>query len=124
MADLDSFATSLGMELTGSDPVAVSMAVTDRHHNFYDTTHGGAVFAIADAALTVAAGPGSITLDSHLALTAATSAGDVLVAEAREVTGGRTLSTYRVTVTRSDGRVAATMTAVVQRRQPPSSSPR
>jgi uncharacterized protein (TIGR00369 family) len=112
--DLDAFARSLGVTVTSTDPVVLSLTVAERHHNFYDTTHGGAVFSIADAALGLAAGPRAFPIDSYLTLTAASTAGDTLTARAEEVTRGRTLATYLVTVTRSDGRVTATLSATVR----------
>jgi acyl-CoA thioesterase len=114
----DPFAAQLGVSLVTADPVTVVMPVTATHHNFYDTTHGGAVFSVADIALGLAAsadGTPAAAIDGYLTLTAATSAGDVLTATVEEVTKGRTLATYRVTVTRADGRVAATLTGTVRR---------
>jgi acyl-coenzyme A thioesterase PaaI-like protein len=76
------------------------------------------VFSVADIALGLAAsadGTPAAAIDGYLTLTAATSAGDVLTATVEEVTKGRTLATYRVTVTRADGRVAATLTGTVRR---------
>jgi len=113
----DGYASGLAIRLTGTDPVTVVMPITGDHLNFYDSTHGGAVFSLADCALTLAAnadGIPAVTIDSHLALTAATSADDTLTATAEEVTRGRTLATYRVTLTRSDGRVAALLTGTVR----------
>jgi acyl-CoA thioesterase len=114
----DGYATRLGIELIGTDPVTVSMPIRAEHHNFYGTTHGGAVFSLADCALTLAAnaaGTPATTIDTHLALTAATSADDTLTATVEEATEGRTLATYRITLTRSDGRIAGLFTGTVTR---------
>jgi acyl-coenzyme A thioesterase PaaI-like protein len=53
-------------------------------------------------------------IDAHLALTATTTTGDVLTATAEEMTRGRTLATYRVTVRRSDGRTSALLSATAR----------
>ena len=115
---LDGYAEGLGIVLTAAEPVTVSMPVTADHLNFYETAHGGAVFSVASAALAVAAaadGVPTAPIDGYLSLTAAAGAGDVLTATVEEVTKGRTLATYRVTVKRGDGRVAATLTGSVRR---------
>lgn len=114
----DRFAASLGMRLVSDDPshVVVDMPLTEDHENFYDVTHGGAMFSLADCAFSLASnahGHRAVAIDTHLALTAGTRRGDVLTAAAEEVTRGRTLATYRITVTRGDGRVSGLFTGTV-----------
>jgi acyl-CoA thioesterase len=119
IADLfarDRFARSLGMRLASTDPVVVEMPLTEDHENFYDVTHGGAVFSVADCAFSLASnahGDRAVAIDTHLAITAGTMRGDTLIAEAEEVTRGRTLATYRVTVRRSDDRICGLFTGTV-----------
>lgn len=112
----DRYAAKLGMELVSTDPVAVRMPITPEHENFYDVTHGGAMFSLADCAFALASnahGDRAVAIDTHLALTAGTAAGDVLTATAEEMTRGRTLATYRIVLTRSDGRTAGLFTGTV-----------
>ncbi len=112
----DSYAALLGMRLVAPDPVTLELPVDERHHNFHDITHGAAVFSVADCAFGLAAnaaGDRAVAVDTHLALTAATVSGDVLTAVAEEVTRGRTMGTYRVTVTRGDGRICGLFTGTV-----------
>ena len=112
----DHYAALLGMRLVSSQPVTVELAVEERHHNFHGMTHGAAVFSVADCAFALAsnaAGDRAVGIDTHLALTAATAAGDLLTAVAEEATRGHTLATYRVTVTRGDGRVCGVFTGTV-----------
>jgi len=116
--DADAYAARLGVELVDADPacVTVRMPITADHLNFYDVTHGGAMFSIADCAFSLASnapGDRAVAIDTHLALTAATSAGDNLTAVAEEVTRGRTVATYRVIVSRDDGRVCGHFTGTV-----------
>jgi acyl-coenzyme A thioesterase PaaI-like protein len=54
-----------------------------------------------------------VAIDTHRVITGGSRTGDVLTAVAEEVTRGRTLGTYRVTVTRSDGRVVGLFTGTV-----------
>ena len=95
------------------DSVTVAMLIGEGHHNFVGSTHGGVLFSLADVALSLAGNvPGpAVAIDTHLAITAASAAGDELVATATEITRGRTLSTYRVEVRRtSDDRICGTFT--------------
>ena len=75
-----------------------------------------ALFSVADCAFSLASnahGDRAVAIDTHLALTAGTTAGDALTAVAEEVTRGRTVATYRVVVSRDDGRVCGLFTGTV-----------
>ena len=89
------------------------MVIGDHHHNFVGSTHGGVLFSLADVALSLAGNiPGAaVAIDTHLAITTGSAAGDELQATATEVTRGRTLSTYRVEVRRvADNRICGVFT--------------
>lgn len=106
----------LGLELIATSPVTVAMSLESQHENFYDVTHGGAMFSLADCAFSLASnahGDRAVAIDTHLVLTAGSRHGDRLTAIAEEVTRGRTIATYRVTITRSDSRVAGLFTGTV-----------
>ena len=118
LLERDRYAANLGIELVdvGASTVTVSMPVAGDHQNFYDVTHGGAVFSVADCAFSLASnahGDMAVAIDTHLALTSATQAGDTLTAEAEEVTRGRSLATYRVPILRGDDRVCGLFTGTV-----------
>lgn len=118
LLERDRYASLLGISLVGvtEETVTVVMPLGKDHENFYDVTHGGAVFSVADCAFSLASnahGDKAVAIDTHLAITAASKAGDVLTATAEEVTRGRTLATYRVTVTREDGRICGLFTGTV-----------
>jgi acyl-CoA thioesterase len=118
LLERDRYAALLGISLAEvtEDTVTVTMPLTDDHENFYDVAHGGAVFSVADCAFSLASnahGDKAVAVDTHLAITAASSAGDTLTATAEEMTRGRTLATYRVTVTRGDDRVCGLFTGTV-----------
>jgi acyl-CoA thioesterase len=92
------------------------MVVRDDHLNFHDVLHGGALFSLADCAFSLASnahGDTAMAIDTHLVLTAPAKLGDTLTATAVEMTRGRTLATYRVDVTRGDGRTAGLFTGTV-----------
>ena len=118
MLRADPFARSLGVELVSvsDEEIAVSLEVRPEHLNFLDVGHGGMVFSLADCAFSLAsnaAGERAVAVDVHLALTAPTRAGDRLEARVTEASRGRTLGTYRVDVTRGDGRTVGVFTGTV-----------
>ena len=118
LLEADSYARGLGVELVtvGEHEITVAMDVNDAHTNFLGVGHGGMVFSLADCAFSLAsnsAGDRAVAIDTHLVLTAATRPGDRLTASASETSRGRTLGTYRVDVTRDDGRIVGLFTGTV-----------
>ncbi len=114
----DPYAASQGMVLreVAEPSVTVTMVVREDHVNFLGGTHGGVVFSIADCAFALASNAypeDAVAIDTHLAITAPTDIGDTLTATAFEQTRGRSLATYRVDVTRDDGRTVALFTGTV-----------
>lgn len=114
----DRYATSLGIEMVDAadDRIIVGLEVTEAHTNFLGVGHGGMVFSLADCAFSLASnasGARAVAIDTHLVLTAATKPGDRLTAVATESTRGRSLGTYRVEVSRDDGRVVGLFTGTV-----------
>jgi acyl-CoA thioesterase len=114
----DEYAAALGIRLVDGPAggVAVEMDVTKRHLNFLHLTHGGAVFSLADCAMSLASNAGdvrAVAIEAHLVITGGSQEGDVLRAVAEPPIGGRTLGTYRITITRRDGRVVGLFTGTV-----------
>jgi acyl-CoA thioesterase len=112
----DPFATLLGIELVSEDPITVALTVGPNHLNFLDVTHGAVVFSLADCAFSLAsnaAGVRAVAIDTHLVLTSASGPGNRLTAVAEETTRGRSLGTYRIIVTRGDGRITGLFTGTV-----------
>jgi acyl-CoA thioesterase len=118
MLAADAYARSLGVELVSvtHEEIVVGLVVGKSHTNFLGVGHGGMVFSLADCAFSLAsnnAGDRAVAIDTHLVLTAATRPGDRLTASVSETSRGRTLGTYRVDVTRDDGRTVALFTGTV-----------
>lgn len=116
----DRYAKGLGIRLVDAsgDRVILEMPIAEHHLNFLDLTHGGAVFSLADCAMSLASNGGdvrAVAIDAHLVISGGSAAGDVLRAVAEPPIGGRTLGTHRVTVTRSDGRIVGMFTGTVLR---------
>lgn len=115
---LDAYARGLGVELTNvkADAIRIELEVNEAHTNFLGVGHGGMVFSLADCAFSLASnamGDRAVAIDTHLVLTAATRPGDRLSAVVVEASRGNTLGTYRVDVTRSDGRTVGLFTGTV-----------
>jgi acyl-CoA thioesterase len=118
MLHADAYARSLGVELVSvsDDEIVVEMEVRPEHLNFLEVGHGGMVFSLADCAFSLgsnAAGDRAVAIDTHLVLTAASNPGDRLRASVTEASRGRTLGTYRVDITRQDGRKVGLFTGTV-----------
>jgi acyl-CoA thioesterase len=116
--DADGYAKALGVELVSvaDAAIVVGLDVRPDHLNFLELGHGGMVFSLADCVFSLAsnaAGARAVAIDTHLVLTAPTRVGDRLQASVVEAARSRTLGTYRVDVTRSDGRLVALFTGTV-----------
>ena len=114
----DEYAKGMGFELVyvSDEELVVAVTVGENHLNFLGGGHGGMVFSLADCAFSLAsnsAGPRAVAIDTHMVFTAAADVGTRLTATARELSRGRTLGTYHVTVVRDDGRVAGLFTGTV-----------
>ncbi|HSJ26885.1 MAG TPA: hotdog fold thioesterase [Acidimicrobiia bacterium] len=119
----DRYARHLGIRLVEADGerVVLEMEVAPQHLNFLDLTHGGAVFSLADCAMSLASngsGTRAVAIDAHLVISGGSEQGDVLRAVAEPAIGGRTLGSHRISVTRSDGRVVGLFTGTVLRTGP------
>ena len=115
------FADLLGLEVVelGSGAAAVRGTVGPEHLNAHGIGHGGFVFALADHALAMASnshGPAAVALVATIHFTRRVQAGETLVATAREVSLGRSVATYEVTVATDGGRTVALFTGTVHRR--------
>ena len=114
----DPYAAAQGFRLVDvtDDSLSVEMTVRDDQVNFLGGTHGGVVHSLADCAFSLASNAypeDAVAIDTHLAITAPSGVGSTLTATAREATRGRSLATYRVDVTRDDGRTVALFTGTV-----------
>jgi acyl-CoA thioesterase len=116
----DRYARHLGIRLVEADGerIVLEMDVAPHHLNFLDLTHGGAVFSLADCAMSLASngsGTRSVAIDAHLVISGGSEEGDVLRAVAEPAIGGRMLGSHRISVSRSDGRIVGLFTGTVLR---------
>jgi phenylacetic acid degradation protein PaaD len=118
LAAKDRFAGAMGVTLVGGGPghAKVAMTVREQHLNFNGSCHGGAIFALADAAFGLASNSHGLLaagIDAHITYQAAANLGEELTAAAVEVSRSRKLAVYRIDVTRADGTMISSFTGTV-----------
>jgi phenylacetic acid degradation protein PaaD len=118
LAAKDRFARAIGVSLVDGGPghARVAMTVREQHLNFNGSCHGGAIFALADAAFGLASNSHGLLaagIDAHITYQAAASLGDELTATAVEVSRSRKLAVYRIDVIRADGAMISSFTGTV-----------
>ena len=111
MKGTDYFAEDLGIKvLEAKDGYAkVSMTVEMKHTNALGSTHGGAIFSLADYALAQACNFGdnvAVAVQVSINFLKPSVEGDVLTAEASRVSDGKTMGLYNVTVKNQEKTVA------------------
>jgi len=112
---LDRYPNLLGMKLVELEKgsATVEMEVREQHLNFLGTTHGGAIFSLADSALGLASnshGQTSVALSVHINFTRPTKAGDTLRATAKEERCTKRTGIYSVKVYDSRNNLVALAT--------------
>lgn len=93
----------------------IRMTVRGDMLNGHRTAHGGMVFALADTAFAYACNSRNETTvaqSATIAFLAPAAEGDVLTAEAREVSRAGRSGVYHVSVKTSDGRAVAEFTGI------------
>ncbi len=93
----------------------VQMKAKKDHLNLHHTTHGGAIFSLVDVAFGSAAnsyGNIAVALNIDINYIRPSNPGDILTAEATEVSRGRTVGTYNVLVKNGQGKTIASSQAI------------
>jgi acyl-CoA thioesterase len=114
----DGWVGTLGAELVewGGGRAVFRLRPEVRHGNFVGTTHGGALFSLADAAIGVASnswGRVAVLLTAESQFLSAPQPGEVLVARAEERSRTRRTAAYAVDITsEADGVLRATFSAM------------
>ncbi len=116
MEKRDPFGESLGIKVLEVKEgfAKLTMRVTKEHLNFAGSTHGGAVFALADSAFGQAVNFGenrAVAVQVSINYVKPTAEGDILTAEASVVSEGKTFALCNVTVIR-DGNAVALFTGL------------
>jgi acyl-CoA thioesterase len=123
----DPFCSLLGIELVELAPGSATMTLTltDELVNFHGIPHGGAIYALADAAFAAAsnaAGRQAIALETNISYLDAVEVGTLLTATAEERHGSRRTGAYTVAVTDQDGNPVAVFRGRAYKPEPASKS--
>jgi len=107
----DPFCETLGIELVALGPgyARTELVVTESLCNFHGTPHGGALYALADAAFAAASnasGQTAVALETNISYLEAVDVGETLVATAEETHDGGRTAEYEVELTADGARVA------------------
>ena len=112
MKSTDYFREHLGIQvLEVNDGYAkVSLKITKEHTNSLGAVHGGVIFSLADCAFAEACNYGenvAVAIQVSINFLKPAFEDDMLTAEAVQVSDGKTLGLYQVTVTKQDKKIAA-----------------
>ncbi len=118
--EAEPFAKKLGIRLLELKEgyALVEMKVREEHENIFGYAHGGAIFALIDAAFELASnsrGIVSVALSMNVTYTSPAKRGDVLQAEAREINTTRKTGLYEIKVRNQHEKLVASCSALVYR---------
>jgi len=117
----DLFAGFVGIELieAGNGRAKARMQIGDRHRNGLGLVHGGAIFTLADLAFAAAVnsrGRAAVAIHCSISYLKA-AAGDVLFAEAEEISCGPKIAAYTIRVTDASGEIIALFEGMAYRKK-------
>jgi acyl-CoA thioesterase len=111
MKGTDHFREHLGVKIIEvKDGYAkVSLNITKEHTNSLGAVHGGVIFSLADCAFAEASNYGdkvAVAVQVSINYLKPAFEGDTLTAEAVQVSDGKTLGLYHVTISKPDKKIA------------------
>ena len=117
----DLFAGFVGIELieAGNGRAKARLPIGDRHRNGLGLVHGGAIFTLADLAFAAAVnsrGRAAVAIHCTISYLKA-AAGDVLFAEAEEISCGPKIAAYTIRVTDAPGEIIALFEGMAYRKK-------
>lgn len=117
----DRFMKYMGIQVLdlGEGYSKLAMTLTGDMINFHNVGHGGAIFALADAAFAAASnshGEKALALNMNINYCSPAKEGMRLIAEAQEESLGRKVGLYRIMVRSEDGRLIASSQGIVYRK--------
>jgi acyl-CoA thioesterase len=117
----DLFAAFVGIELieAGNGRAKACLPVSDRHRNGLGIVHGGAIFTLADLAFAAAVNSrGRVAVAIHCSISyLKAAAGDVLIAEAEEISCGPKIAAYTIRITDASGDIIARFEGMAYRKK-------
>ncbi len=120
--EAEPYARMLGIELVELEQgrAVTKMKFSERIENVFGMAHGGAIFSLIDEAFGAAAnsyGTVALALNVNVTYIKSPSSGDVLYAEAEEVSRTNRISTCHICVKNGDGDLIATSQAMAYRKR-------
>ena len=115
------FCKLLGFKIKeiGMGYARVEGVIDERMLNIHGITHGGALFALLDEAFELASnshGTIAVALNMNVTFHSATTKGDILISEAKEIHKTKRTATYLISVKKEDGTLVASCQALVYRK--------
>ena len=120
--DEEPYAKKMGMRLVEIDygRALVKMENSKDMTNLFGVIHGGVIFSLIDGAFELAAnsyGTIAVALGVNVNYISSAKAGEILYAEAKEVSKTPKISIYDIRVRNDDGRLIATCQAMAYRKK-------
>ena len=120
--DEEPYAKKMRLRLIEIDygKAVVKMEISQEMNNIFCVTHGGVIFSLIDGAFELAAnshGTIAVALGVNVNYLNPAKAGDILYAEAREVSRSPRISTYDIKVKNDNGKLIATCQATAYRKR-------
>ncbi len=121
MAD-DAFSQWLGIEVLDIKPGYAKLEITVRNEmvNGFNVSHGGIAFSVADSALAFASnsyGRVAVAMENNISFMKKVISGDTLFAETEELSIGRRIGVYNISITNQDEEQIALFRGTVFRTQ-------
>ena len=106
MAD-DAFSQWLGIEVANIKPgyAKLKMQVRAEMVNGFNVTHGGIIFSLADSALAFASnsyGRVAVAMENNISFTKKVIPGNILTATTEELSLGRRIAVYNISIANQD----------------------
>jgi acyl-CoA thioesterase len=122
--EAEPFGKKFGLKLidVGEGSAIVEMAFTADMENMFGMAHGGALFALVDAAFEVASnshGTMAVALNMNINYLASPAKGSKLTAKASEISRTKKTATYDIRVTDNGNKLLTTCQALVYRLDKP-----
>ncbi len=116
----DAFSQWLGIEVVDIKPgyAKLEMQVRPEMVNGFNVTHGGVAFSLADSALAFASnsyGRVALALENNISFMKKVMPGDILTADTEEMSLGRRIAVYNISVTNQDDEKVALFRGTVFR---------
>lgn len=118
----DAFSQWLGIKVIDIEPgyAKLGMTVRDEMVNGFNVSHGGIAFSLADSALAFASnsyGRVAVAMENNISFMKKGISGDTLTAKTEELSIGRRIGVYNISITNQDDKQVALFRGTVFRTQ-------